>query len=64
MAENSRPAVIGEMPKANFGTLRNAPVLDWDPYADEVLEDPYPFFAALRAVGPVAWLSWAVPGLR
>lgn len=35
---------------------RDAPSLDIDPYADEVLDSPYAMHAALRAAGPVAWL--------
>lgn len=32
-------------------------VLDTDPYADEVLANPYDFYHALRAAGPFAYLS-------
>jgi hypothetical protein len=38
-------------------TLCEAPVLDIDPYAIEVLRDPYPFHEALREAGPVAFIS-------
>ena len=34
-----------------------APVSDFDPYAEEVLRDPYPHYAKLRALGPVVYLS-------
>ncbi|MEO8296369.1 MAG: cytochrome P450 [Burkholderiales bacterium] len=37
--------------------LRDAPVLDIDPYAIEVLRDPYPFHQALREAGPVAYIK-------
>lgn len=37
--------------------LREAPVLDIDPYAIEVLRDPYPFHEALREAGPVAFIK-------
>ncbi len=33
------------------------PVLDLDPYADEVIDNPYPFQKALRDAGPVVWLK-------
>jgi cytochrome P450/ferredoxin-NADP reductase len=33
------------------------PVYDGDLYADEVIRDPYPVYARLRAMGPVVWLS-------
>lgn len=33
-----------------------APVSDLDPYADEVLDDPYPHYEALRELGPVVYL--------
>jgi 4-methoxybenzoate monooxygenase (O-demethylating) len=33
------------------------PVLDLDPYADDVLADPTAFHTSLREAGPVAWLS-------
>jgi cytochrome P450/ferredoxin-NADP reductase len=33
------------------------PVYDGDLYADEVIRDPYPVYAQLRALGPVVWLS-------
>lgn len=34
--------------------LLEPPVLDWDPYSEEVLRDPLPFFEALHKAGPVA----------
>jgi hypothetical protein len=37
--------------------LRDAPVLDIDPYAIEVLRDPYPFHEALREAGPVVLIK-------
>lgn len=37
--------------------LREAPVLDIDPYAIEVLRDPYAFHEALREAGPVAFIQ-------
>ena len=33
------------------------PVWDGDLYADDVIRDPYPVYAQLRALGPVVWLS-------
>ncbi|MEC7760689.1 MAG: cytochrome P450 [Pseudomonadota bacterium] len=33
------------------------PVIDLDPFDDDLLSDPYPFYDALRAAGPVVWLS-------
>jgi cytochrome P450 len=35
---------------------RAAPSLNIDPYADDVLDNPYAMHAELRAAGPVAWL--------
>jgi cytochrome P450 len=35
----------------------NAPVTDFDPYADEVLDHPYPHYEKLRELGPVFYLS-------
>lgn len=35
----------------------NAPVTDFDPYADWVLDDPYPHYETLRELGPVFYLS-------
>ncbi|WP_168669374.1 cytochrome P450 [Paraburkholderia sp. SG-MS1] len=32
-------------------------MLDIDPFSDEVLADPYPFFEMLREVGPVAYIK-------
>ena len=37
--------------------LRDAPVLDIDPYSDAVLADPYPFHQALREAGPVVLIG-------
>lgn len=37
--------------------MREAPVLDIDPYSMEVLRDPYPFHEALREAGPVAYIK-------
>lgn len=37
--------------------LRDAPVLDIDPYSIEVLRDPYPFHQALREAGPVVLIK-------
>ena len=34
-----------------------APVTDFDPYADEVLDNPYPHYETLRELGPVFYLS-------
>lgn len=39
-------------------------MIDYDPYADEVLDDPYPFYRELREHSPVhfleKWNSWAI----
>ena len=35
----------------------SAPTTDFDPYADEVLDDPYPHYEMLRELGPVFYLS-------
>ena len=35
----------------------DVPVIDTDPYSDEVLMDPHGFYEELREAGPVAWLS-------
>ena len=35
----------------------NAPVTDLDPYADAVLDDPYPHYERLRELGPIFYLS-------
>ena len=32
------------------------PVLDVDPFSNELLADPYPYHAQLREAGPVAWI--------
>lgn len=37
--------------------LRDAPVLDIDPYSDAVLADPYPFHQMLREAGPVVFIQ-------
>jgi cytochrome P450 len=37
--------------------LREAPVLDIDPYSLEVLRDPYAFHDALREAGPIAYIK-------
>lgn len=42
---------------AEATALREAPVLDIDPYSIEVLRDPYPFHEALREAGPVAFIK-------
>lgn len=42
---------------ADPAQLRDAPVLDIDPYGTEVLRDPYAFHAALREAGPVARIA-------
>lgn len=36
---------------------RTAPILDVDPYADEVLEQPFETFKAIREAGPVVFLN-------
>lgn len=38
-------------------TLLEPPVLDIDPFADEHLENPYPFFEQLREAGPVVFIK-------
>ena len=35
----------------------NIPSFDHDPYSDEVGHFPYPYYAKMRAAGPVCWLS-------
>mgnify|MGYP001070763426 CR=1 FL=1 len=35
----------------------HAPTSDFDPYAEEVLNDPYPFYEELRELGPVVYLQ-------
>lgn len=35
----------------------DAPSTDFDPYADEVLDDPYPHYEMLRDLGPVFYLN-------
>jgi cytochrome P450 len=37
--------------------LLEPPTLDIDPFSDEVLTDPYPFFQMLRDAGPVAYIK-------
>lgn len=31
--------------------------LDFDPYASEVLRDPYPHYEMMREAGPIVWLE-------
>jgi cytochrome P450 len=38
-------------------TLLEPPVLDVDPFSDENIENPYPFFEQLREAGPVAFIK-------
>lgn len=37
--------------------LAGVPVVDTNPYDEDVLRDPYEFYEELREAGPVAWLS-------
>lgn len=43
--------------KADTPSDSRIPILDIDPYALDVIENPYPFQKALRDAGPVVWLS-------
>jgi cytochrome P450 len=45
------------MTNAADSALREAPVLDIDPYSIDVLRDPYPFHEALREAGPIAFIK-------
>ncbi|MDB5861283.1 MAG: cytochrome [Ramlibacter sp.] len=45
------------MTNAAETALREVPVLDIDPYAIEVLRDPYSFHEALREAGPIAFIK-------
>ena len=36
--------------------MTTAPAYDIDYYSDEVIADPWPHYAAMRALGPVVWL--------
>lgn len=45
------------MTTATPPTASTLPSWDGDLYADAVIQDPYPVYAALRALGPVVWLS-------
>ncbi|MEX0407492.1 cytochrome P450 [Aquibium sp. LZ166] len=53
---------------AETGMPRKPPILEWDPYAMEVLSDPYPFYKALREAAPVVELAghgvYAVGGYK
>ena len=44
-------------PAAETAALREAPVLDIDPYAIDVLRDPYAFHEALREAGPIVFIK-------
>ena len=44
-------------PAAETAALREAPVLDIDPYAIDVLRDPYVFHEALREAGPIVFIK-------
>jgi cytochrome P450 len=35
----------------------NVPVIDMDPFSDENIDNPFPFYDALREAGPVVWLK-------
>lgn len=37
--------------------LPEPPVLDIDPFSDEILTDPYPFFETMREAGPVVFIK-------
>ncbi len=44
-------------PDAARTSAIHAPVTDFDPYADAVLDDPYPHYERLRELGPIFYLS-------
>jgi cytochrome P450 len=37
--------------------VSGVPSLDFDPYASEVLRNPYPHYKVLRDAGPIVWLE-------
>lgn len=39
------------------GDMNGVPIVDADPFVDDVLLNPYAFWESLRNIGPVAWLS-------
>mgnify|MGYP001243322669 CR=1 FL=1 len=43
-------------PHAHEKSSIEAPISDFDPYADETLSNPYPHYEALRELGPVVYL--------
>lgn len=46
------------MPSAiTTDTCAHAPISDFDPYAEEVLNNPYPFYEELRELGPIVYLE-------
>lgn len=45
------------MNEPHTAPLANPPVLNIDPFSDEVLADPYPFFELLREAAPVAFIE-------
>jgi cytochrome P450 len=47
----------GDGPDGRDVTASDVPTIDVDPYAMEVLTDPYPFHHELREAGPVVWLE-------
>ncbi len=47
--------VLGAASTSPNAAGNNAPIVAFDPYAAEVMLDPYPYYAQLREAGPIAW---------
>ncbi|MBA5790979.1 cytochrome P450, partial [Escherichia coli] len=33
------------------------PVITFDPYSDEVMSNPYPYYQEMREAGPLVWIQ-------
>ena len=61
----SQPELVADIQQRSNVPAAGVPVLDFDPYSDEVLTDPYEHYRLLRETGPLVWLQkYGVYALR
>lgn len=46
-----------EVASQTLGPAANVPIVDIDPYSEEVLTEPYSYYEQLREAGPIVWLK-------
>lgn len=52
----SQTELVADLAPRRTMPAPNVPIVDFDPYSEEVLTDPYGYYEELREAGPLVWL--------